>query len=109
MELPGTAQDFIQRFPARNKNTETEQEFLNSVESVKLVFQVTSEEIAPTNQPTLFESPAFDAGYVRSFLFFAIELTDKDYPRGTYAQFTREVNKRFMMPIVVLFRVRSPR
>ena len=105
VELPGTAQDFIQRFPAQNKNTETEQEFLNSVESVKLVFQVTSEEIAPTNQPTLFESPAFDAGYVRSFLFFAIELTDKDYPRGTYAQFTREVNKRFMMPIVVLFRV----
>ena len=105
MELPGTAQDFIQRFPAQNKNTETEQEFLNSVESVKLLFQVTSEEIAPTNQPTLFESPAFDAGYVRSFLFFAIELTDKDYPRGTYAQFTREVNKRFMMPIVVLFRV----
>ncbi len=105
VELPGTAQDFIQRFPAQNQNTETEQEFLNSVESVKLVFQVTSEEIAPTNQPTLFESPAFDAGYVRSFLFFAIELTDKDYPRGTYAQFTREVNKRFMMPIVVLFRV----
>ncbi len=105
VELPGTAGGFIQRFPARNKNTETEQEFLNSVESVKLVFQVTSEEIAPTNQPTLFESPAFDAGYVRSFLFFAIELTDKDYPRGTYAQFTREVNKRFMMPIVVLFRV----
>jgi type I restriction-modification system DNA methylase subunit len=105
VELPGTAGDFIQRFPARNKNTETEQEFLNSVESVKLVFQVTSEEIAPANQPTLFESPAFDAGYVRSFLFFAIELTDKDYPRGTYAQFTREVNKRFMMPIVALFRV----
>ena len=105
VELPGTAQDFIQRFPARNKNTETAQEFLNSVESVKLVFQVTSEEIAPTNQPTLFESSAFDAGYVRSFLFFAIELTDEDYPRGTYAQFTREVNKRFMMPIVVLFRV----
>ena len=105
VELPGTAGDFIQRFPAQNKNTETEQEFLNSVESVKLLFQVTSEEIAPTNQPRLFESPAFDAGYVRSFLFFAIELTDKDYPRGTYAQFTREVNKRFMMPIVVLFRV----
>ena len=105
VELPGTAGDFIQRFPARNKNTEAEQEFLNSVESVKLLFQVTSEEIAPTNQPTLFESPAFDAGYVRSFLFFAIELTDKDYPRGTYAQLTREVNKRFMMPIVVLFRV----
>ena len=105
VELPGTVDDFIQRFPARNQNTETEQEFLNSVESVQLVFQVTSTEIAPDDdQPTLFESPAFDAGYVRSFLFFTVALKDKVYPRGKYAQFTREVNKRFMMPIVVLFR-----
>ena len=106
-KLPGTAEDFIQRFPAPNKNTETEQEFLNSAESVKLVFQVRSEEIAPSDQPTLFESPAFDKGYVRSFMFFAIELKDPDYPRGKYAQFTREVNKRFIMPIVVFFRVEN--
>ena len=106
-KLPGTAEDFIQRFPARNENTETEQEFLNNAESVKLVFQVRSEEIAPSDQPTLFESPAFDKGYVRSFIFFAIELKDPDYPRGKYAQFTREVNKRFIMPIVVFFRVEN--
>ena len=106
-KLPGTAVDFIQRFPARNKNTETEQEFLNNVESVELVFQVRSEEIAPSDQPTLFESPAFDKGYVRSFMFFAIELKDLDYPRGKYAQFTREVNKRFIMPIVVFFSVEN--
>ena len=105
LELPGTVDDFIQQFPARNQNTETEQEFLDSAESVQLVFQVTSAEIAPKDdEPTLFESPAFDAGYVRSFLFFTVALKDKDYPRGKYAQFTREVNKRFMMPIVVLFR-----
>ena len=106
-KLPGTADDFIQRFPARNKNTETEQEFLNNAESVELVFQVRSEEIAPSDQPTLFETPAFDKGYVRSFMFFAIELKDPDYPRGKYAQFTREVNKRFIMPIVVFFRVEN--
>ena len=104
LELPGTVDDFIQQFPARNRNTETEQEFIDSVESVQLVFQVTSAEIAPNDEPTLFETPAFDAGYVKSFLFFTVALKDKDYPRGKYAQFTREVNKRFMMPIVVLFR-----
>ena len=106
-ELPGTADDFIQRFPARNRNTETEAEFIDSVESVELVFQITSDEIAPSDQPTLFESPAFDEGYVRSFTFFAIELKDSDYPRGKYAQFTREVNKRMVMPIVVFFRVKD--
>ena len=105
--LPGTAEDFIQRFQARNKNTEMEAEFIDSVESVELMFQITSDEIAPGDQPTLFESPAFDEGYVRSFTFFAIELKDSDYPRGKYAQFTREVNKRMVMPIVVFFRAKD--
>ena len=105
--FPGTADDFIRRFPARNKNTDTEQEFLNNVESVELVFQVSSEEIAPNDQQTLFEAPTFDEGYVRSFTFFAIELKDPDYPRGKYAQFTREVNKRMVMPIVVFFRAKD--
>ena len=106
-ELPGTAGDFIRRFQARNRNTETEAEFVDNVESVKLVFQVTSEEIASSDQQTLFESPAFDEGYAKSFAFFAIELKDSGYPRGKYAQFTREVNKRFMMPIVVFFRAKD--
>ena len=105
--FPGTADDFIRRFPARNKNTDTEQEFLNNVESVELVFQVSSEEIAPNDQSILFEAPTFDEGYVRTFTFFAIELKDPDYPRGKYAQFTREVNKRMVMPIVVFFRVKD--
>ena len=105
--FPVTADDFIRRFPARNKNTDTEQEFLNNVESVELVFQVSSEEIAPNDQPILFEAPTFDEGYVRTFTFFAIELKDPDYPRGKYAQFTREVNKRMVMPIVVFFRVKD--
>ena len=105
--FPVTADDFIRRFPARNKNTDTEQEFLNNVESVELVFQVSSEEIAPNDQQTLFEAPTFDEGYVRTFTFFAIELKDPDYPRGKYAQFTREVNKRMVMPIVVFFRAKD--
>ena len=107
VNFPGTAEDFIRRFPARNENTDTEQEFLDSVESVELVFQVTSEEIAPDDQPMLFEAPTFDEGYVRTFTFFAIELKDSDYPRGKYAQFTREVNKRLVMPVVVLFRTKD--
>ena len=77
------------------------------MESVELVFQVSSEEIAPNDQPILFEAPTFDEGYVRTFTFFAIELKDPDYPRGKYAQFTREVNKRMVMPIVVFFRVKD--
>ena len=104
VKLSGAADDFIQSFPAENKNTKTEQEFCNNANSVELVFQVTSDEIADS-QPNLFESRAFDEGLIKSFVFFTVELKDKDYPRSKYAQFTREVNKRLPLATVVLFRV----
>ena len=94
LKLWGSVDEFIASIPAPNKNTVTELEFRDAAESIQLVFQVTSSEITTDNQQNLFESPAFDAGEIKSFLFFAVELKDKDYPRGKYAQFTREVNKR---------------
>ena len=100
-----TVDEFIEKLQARNKNTKTEQEFRDCVESVELVFQVGSDEIADS-QLTLFES-RFDEENEDSFMFFTVELKDKHYPRGKYAQFTREVNKRMQMPIVVFFRVKD--
>ena len=100
-----TVDEFIEELSARNKNTRTEQEFRDCVESVELVFQVGSDEIADS-QLTLFES-RFDEENEDSFMFFTVELKDKHYPRGKYAQFTREVNKRMQMPIVVFFRVEN--
>ena len=45
--FPGTADHFIWRFPARNENTDTEREFRKNVESVELVFQVSSDGNCP--------------------------------------------------------------
>ena len=105
METKPLRDEFIEELSARNKNTRTEQEFRDCVESVELVFQVGSDEIADS-QLTLFES-RFDEENEDSFMFFTVELKDKHYPRGKYAQFTREVNKRMQMPIVVFFRVEN--
>ena len=106
-----TVDEFIEALPARNKNTETEDEFRVEAESVELVFQVTDDEIAESRgsatQPRLFESPAFDEGNAKSFMFFTVQLKGKNYPRGKYAQFTREINKRIIMPVVVIFCVKS--
>ena len=105
LNLSGNVDDFIQRFPAENENTKTEQEFREDAESVELVFQVTDNEIA-SSQLKLFES-SFDKGNAESFMFFTVKLKDKDYPRGKYAQFTREVNKRLPLATVVFFRVEN--
>ena len=103
LELSGTVDDFIQNFVALNPNTKTEHEFRNNAESVKLVFQFTSDEITDDIQQTLFESASFDKGNTDSFLFCAVELKDNNYSRTKYAEFTREINKRLVAPTVVFF------
>ena len=95
----GDVADFI----APNPDTNAKQEFRREAASVHVLFQVTDEEIAGTArlQPSMFQ---FNGGNVRSFFFMAMELRGESYARGTYTQLTREVNKRFPAPAVVLFR-----
>ena len=106
VKLSGSTDDVIETFPAENRNTKTEQEFRDNAESVELVSQVTSSEIADS-QPNLFVSKPFDEGLIKSFVFFTVELKNRDYPRSKYAQFTREINKRLPLATVVLFRVKK--
>ena len=72
--------------------------------SIRLLFQVTEEEIGERVQGAFFEDDAFNRSNARSFLFIAVELDGASYKRGRYAEFTREINKRFNIPAVVLFR-----
>ena len=89
--------------------TQSERTFLDNVQSVRILFQLTGSEIETQTQRTLFEDSAFDTGNARSFIFAAVELKDDSYPRGRYAAFTRELNKRIQLPMVVLFRTRANR
>ncbi len=104
LELSGTVHDFFQEFPPLTPNTKTEQEFRKHAESVQLIFQFTSDEVADDIQQELFEADAFDKANTDSFLFCAVELKDNTYSRTQYAEFTREINKRLLAPTVILFR-----
>ena len=102
----GTVNDFLSAFSADNPGTKSEGEFRKQAASVNILFQVTDSEIneAARSQLSMFANEEFDKGSVRSFMFAAVELTGERYARGQYAAFTREVNKRFSSPAVVLFR-----
>ena len=108
LALAGNAADFIRQFPASNENTKTAQAFRDNVQSVRILFQVTNAEITVVRR-TRFNAGDFDRGNARSFLFAAVELNGASYPRGQYATFTREINKRFPMPTVVLFKTADDR
>ena len=76
-------------------------------QTVELLFQLTDEELS--NHASLFQDNTVSAGLVRSYVFFAIELKPtanaNDYARGKLAAITRQINRLFPMPVMVLFKV----
>ena len=103
----GDVSDFFDGFQLDVPVTQSEAEFRDEAESAHLIFQITNEEIAAELQQSLFTESGLDKDEERSFLFVAVELRGDQYPRGKYAQFAREVNKRPHPPTVVLFRSTS--
>ena len=104
LELSGTVNDFFEEFPAQNPNTKTEQHFRDNAESAQIIFQFTKDEIVDEPQLSLLEPKDFDNGNTQCFLFCAVDLKDNTYSRTKYAEFTREINKRFFAPTVIIFR-----
>ena len=100
----GNVEDFIGQFPAPKQETESEESFRKSTMAVHILFQVTDEEIADSDQGALFDAKQFDKGLNKSYLFLVVQLKESSYSRTHYAGFTREINKRFPMPAFLLFR-----
>lgn len=70
--------------------------------SVHFLFQLTKEEVL--KQTSLFDTKKVDNQAIESYLFFAIELKGGTYSRTQLANITREVNKVFAMPVMILFK-----
>lgn len=107
----GAVDEFLERFPPPMVDTSSERNFREAAESIHVLFQETEEEIAEgTGVHRLFSDDTLNTSNIKSFLFAAVNLIDDGYPRGRYADFTREVNKRFPnIPSVVLFRTATGR
>ncbi len=78
---------------------------VKSWKQVHFLFQLTADEIKASSQLGLdFGSKKkVDTTVMESYLFFALELVDGDYTRTELATITREINKIFSMPVMVLF------
>ena len=103
LELDGEPQSFINQFPSQTggRDTKTQSYFLSKAKSVPIIFQITGEEISASNQTSFFNQTEFDEGRAQSFLFIAVALKKGTYARGKYAEMTREISKRFGMPVCV--------
>ena len=70
------------------------------------LFQLTNDEIPSLTlrQKTIAIDTAYAQAQMESFVFLALELTGTSWSRTQLAAITREINKHFPMPAIVLFR-----
>ncbi|MDR2170325.1 MAG: Eco57I restriction-modification methylase domain-containing protein [Planctomycetaceae bacterium] len=101
-----TSEHFINAY-AKKSNFSKEKALTNKWKSIDLLFQLTSKEMS--NKQSLFKAGRLDTQIIESYLFMAVDLLPKDeshndYSRSEIADITREINKVFLMPALVIFR-----
>ena len=93
---------FKDSFIEGNGRFDEKNALVNEWKYVDLLFQISKEEI--TLEKSLFDSGEIDNKIIESYLFFIIELNKSDYSRSVLSQITREINKLFPMPVMLLFK-----
>ena len=92
--------DFIAAFGG-DADTKGARALRDKGREICLVSQITDDEII---ESLPLDERRFEPRRAQSFLFVAIELPSGEYPRGELATMTREISKRFTMPVVAIFR-----
>ena len=101
---PNNAATFVTEFD-QQKQLNVGRALLNQWRSVDILFQLTSDEVTRVGQGQFaFSSGRVDNTIIESYLFLAIDLKGGLYTRTQLAGITREVNKLFPMPVMLLFR-----
>ena len=110
LELRGSVDEVVDDLGLEKKHTNTARNLSDNVRSAGFIFQVGADEIDANGQKTLdWGTASFERGHTERFNFVAVELRDRSYARGKYAEFTREINAWFNAPTVILFKTADNR
>ena len=102
---PNNLEQFLATF-AQGKTLNEKLALPDEWKTIDFLFQLTDDEIlAAGNQKSLFDSKGtYNGTVIESYLFFALDLKGSHYTRTALAGITRELNKLFAMPALILFR-----
>jgi len=101
LEKP-TYNEFAENYVNENLRFKKDKAVVEEWKYVDVLFQLSKSEI--TSQKNLFDTGRVDDKIIESYLFVTIELSKKNYTRTELSSITREVNKLFAMPVMVLFK-----
>ncbi|MFA7172289.1 MAG: Eco57I restriction-modification methylase domain-containing protein [Kiritimatiellia bacterium] len=93
--------EFIEIFDPSDELRTRNRAFVEEWQSIQILFQLTDDDLTGDN--LLFREIRIEQGLMRSYLFFHIALKGESYPRSKLAQITRQINRRFSMPVMVFF------
>ena len=93
-------EDYIEASPAADRFSE-EKALTDEWKKIDILFQLTDDSF--TGQQQLFDSKLNPLN-PQSYLCFAIELKRNEYSKTQIAGITREVNKLFSIPIIIVFK-----
>ena len=102
---PNTADSFLSAFNLQdNQGFNPKRALVEEWESIDLLFQLTEEQIGDNRYLEIdFGGSDIDNARMESYLFFAIKLSGDQYSRTNLSQITREINRPFDMPAMILF------
>ncbi|MDE0427668.1 MAG: Eco57I restriction-modification methylase domain-containing protein [Candidatus Poribacteria bacterium] len=82
-----------------------EKAHLNDWQTADFLFQLTADEIRQQTQETItfHEDAGVDESIYQSYLFLAIKLKGDTYSRTALANITREINKLYAIPALLIF------
>ena len=82
-----------------------EKALLHEWQTADFLFQITADEIRQHTQEVLTfnEDPGVDESIYQSYLFLAIKLKGNTYSRTALANITREINKLYTIPALLIF------
>lgn len=94
-------QDFLDHF-ASGHAFDHAKALLPEWKSADLLFQLTDQELS--RESSLFTDDSVQRGLHKSYIFIAIELKGSDYARGKFSAITRQINRLFLTPVMVIFK-----
>ncbi len=99
-----TVEVFLEDFDPENL-INPEKAHLNDWQTADFLFQLTADEIRQQTQETItfHEDAGVDASIYQSYLFLAIKLKGDTYSRTALANITREINKLYAIPVMLIF------
>jgi adenine-specific DNA-methyltransferase len=105
--LNGSVKDFLALVDRGGTLTKKDEIRIQKWQRIEFLFQLTNDEIPALGQSAqdLFLSEQdYRSSIIESFVFLAIELEPGEWTRGMLATITRELNRIFPMPVIILFR-----